>query len=143
MEIEIREASPVDLRSISKINELFSATYSHREEFFREGIMFNRAIVACENDIVIGYLIYEILWGNTPFLALVRVVPEARRKSVGTKLLSSLEERLKKENFTVLISSSEEVNKSGNEYHKKTGFKNIGTVEMIYGKEVFYRKDLK
>lgn len=142
-EIKIRTATPSDIGDVLRINEFFSNAYSHREEFFREGLTAGRIIVADQNGTVVGYLIYEVLWGNTPFLALVKVAPESRGQGVGKKLLGALEEKLQKENFAALVSSSEEVNQSGNEYHQKMGFKNIGTVEMIYGKEVFYRKDLK
>jgi hypothetical protein len=50
---------------------------------------------------------------------------------------------LKTKGYKELLSSSEKVNKVGNTFHQKQGFKTIGRLNMIYGIEVFYRKDLK
>ena len=141
---EVRIAADVDLPGILKVNAFFTNPYSHTEEFFREGISFGHVLVACtpSND-VIGYAIYEVLWGNTPFLSLVRVIPSEQGRGVGRTIMAALEKRLKDQKYPALISSSEESNASGSAYHEKMGFRSIGTLEMIYGREVFYRKDLK
>ena len=141
-DMRIEWANEPDFLAILKINESFSHVYSHHESFFKEGIAGGRVLIAREGDRAVGYLIYQVLWGNTPFLALVRVLPKYRGKGLGRQLLSVCEEKLKKDGFRALVSSSEKMNEEGNMFHTKIGFKNIGTVEMIYGEEVFYKKEL-
>ena len=141
-DFEIRQANASDLESILDINKSFFTDYSHDESFFREGLAAGRVLIVDSGDKAAGYLIYQVLWGNTPFLALVRVLPESRGKGIGKKMLSICEEKLKKEGYEAIISSSEKVNKEGNEFHVKMGFEPVGTVQMIYGAEVFYRKNL-
>lgn len=135
-------AKESDFAAILTVNESFFNAYSHDDSFFKEGITAERVLVAFHGQDVAGYLIYQILWGNTPFLALVRVLPEFRGKGLGTQLLSLCEEKLKKEGYEALISSSEKSNPEGNAFHTKMGFTSIGTLQMIYGGEVFYKKHL-
>ena len=142
VEFQVAWAKGSDLEPILKVNEFFSNEYSHSEAFFKEGITSGRVLIARNGDRVVGYLIYEILWGNTPFLALLKIAPDFQGKGVGKKLLSTLEGKLRKDGYRALISSSEAVNQAGNEFHIKSGFQNIGTLEMIFGKEVFYKKEL-
>lgn len=139
---EIKTAREADLSSILEINTSFFSAYNHDESFFREGIAAGHVLVARSSGSAVGYLIYQVWWGNTPFLALIRVLPEFRGKGLGKKLLTLCEEKLKKEGYEALISSSERSNAEGNAFHHKMGFEPIGMLQMIYGEENFYCKSL-
>lgn len=138
--IELARGS--DVASILEINKTFFTEYSHDESFFREGVAAERVFVARSGDVSVGYLICQVWWGNTPFLALLRVLPEFRGRGIGKTLLASCEEKLRKEGRSALISSSENINPDGNAFHRKMGFEPIGTLRMMYGEENFYRKNL-
>lgn len=141
-DLRVELARESDVASILEINKSFFTEYSHDESFFREGVAAARVFIARSDDVSAGYLIYQVWWGNTPFLALLRVLPEFRGKGIGRTLLTLCEEKLKKEGYAALISSSENINLDGNAFHRTMGFEPIGTLRMIYGEENFYRKNL-
>ena len=141
--LQIRTATLSDRAGIDEITEKFSEHgYSHSSRYFDEAISTQKALVALEDEKVVGYLTHHVIWGNTPYIELLRVTSLFQRKGIGLKLLSELEKILKAGKHEVLISSSEKTNKVGNDFHKKSGFKPIGELDMIYGKEVFYKKVL-
>lgn len=141
--IVIRLATTEDRKGIDSINNEFrDHEYSHSSQYYDEAIAGQKIFVAIENDQVIGYLGYHILWGNTPFLELVQVTSTYQRKGVGAQLLAELANKLKADGYNNLISSTEKINDIGNAFHKKRGFQAIGELDMIYGKEVFYLKKL-
>ena len=141
--LAIRTAEPTDREGIDKITEEFSDHgYSHASSYFDHALISQKILVAVDGDRIVGYLTHHIIWGNTPYIELLRVTVHFQRKGVGLKLLSELEEMLKAAKYGVLISSSERTNDVGNHFHKKSGFAPIGELDMIYGKEVFYKKEL-
>lgn len=142
--LSIRLAQLTDRKGIDRITKEFSDhEYSHSSGYFDEVLSAKRIFVAEENGKVVAYLTYYIIWGNTPYIELLRVTSPYQRKGIGRKLLSALEKELKKKGYKVLLSSSERINKIGNIFHKRAGFKPIGELNMIYGRELFYKKKLK
>jgi GNAT superfamily N-acetyltransferase len=140
-DVRIEAARESDLGSILEIDERFKHEHPHRESYLEEGIAFGRVFIARSDEEVAGYLIYHLIWGNTPFLALVRVLQEFQGRGIGRALIGELERTLRAEGFKALISSST-VNESANDFHEKMGFRKIGALPMIYGVENFYRRDL-
>lgn len=140
--MNIRFATKNDISAIEKINTFFDTEYENPSDFFLESILHNRLLVAKKKEKIIGYLVYQILWGNTPILALVRVHPDFQRKNIGQEMVLFFEEELRKKGFTEYISSHEIVNIISENFHKKLEMKCIGKLEMIYGKEKFYRKKI-
>lgn len=139
----IRTAEPSDRVGVDQITEEFSDHgYSHASSYFDNALISQKILVAIEGGRIVGYLTHHIIWGNTPYIELLRVTSLFQRKGVGLKLLSELEKMLKAAKYEVLISSSERTNEVGNNFHKKSGFEPIGELDMIYGKEVFYKKVL-
>lgn len=141
--LSIRLARLADRKGIDRITKEFSDhEYSHSSDYFDAALSAKRIFVAEENGKVVAYLTYYIIWGNTPYIELLRVTSTHQRKGIGGKLLSVLEKELKKRGHKVLLSSSEKVNKIGNIFHRRVGFKPIGELNMIYGREIFYKKKL-
>jgi ribosomal protein S18 acetylase RimI-like enzyme len=139
-EFEFMLATTTDLVDILEFNKSFAHEYKHDLSFFDEGIISQRVFVARKDSQLAGYLIWQVIWGNTPFLALIRVAPPFRGKGLGTSLLKLCEKKLKAGGYKALVSSSEASNQEGRDFHRKKGFREIGIVEMGYGPEVFYRK---
>src|ERR1700739_3371289 len=129
-EIQISQAEQSDLDSILAINQHFSYLYSHEESYLQQQIAAGRVFLARSGEQVVGYLIYELIWGNTPFLALIRVLPEFQRKGIGSALFKELERALKQSGFKALVGSST-AGEIGNEFQVKMGFKKIGTLPLI------------
>lgn len=140
---QTRFATAKDRNGINKITKEFSDhKYSHSSQYFDDAITTQKIFVALDNKEIIGYIIYHVIWGNTPYIELLRVTSQYQRKGVGSQLLSKLENKIKTDGYNSIVSSSEKVNAVGNSFHKKQGFLNIGELNMIYGKEVFYLKRL-
>lgn len=141
--LKIRFAADTDRIAIDQITKEFDdRAYPHASSYFDEVIKNQKILVAVEDAQIIGYLIYHIIWGNTPFVELIYVTKEYQRIGVGLQLLTDLERKLKTLGYTVVISSSEQKNEIGNTFHKKHGFESIGTLDMIYGKEAYYKKKI-
>lgn len=139
----IRLATTEDRVGIDKITGEFSNhEYSHSAQYFDDAIATQKIFIALENEKIIGYVTYHILWGNTPFIELLRVTSNYQRKGIGSKMFTALADKLKADGYNTLISSSEKINEIGNEFHKKQGFQPIGELDMIFGKEIFYLKRL-
>ena len=140
---DINLAGRQDLPAIESINKhCEDKEYSHVDSFFEQGIDGHRVFVAYKDGKPAGYLIWQLLWGNTPFLALLRIIPECRGEGLGSELVEMLCYELKEVGFKALISSSEAVNEGGKKFHEKMGFEQIGELDMIFGKEVFYKRTL-
>jgi len=89
-----------------------------------------------------GFLIYDIWWGNCPFIELLKVNETYQRKGIGKELLSAAIKEIKSKNFTKLISSSEVVNDMGLSFHKSFGFSPLKTLDLPHGEEQFFSIDL-
>lgn len=132
-----------DRPSVDRITEAFSDNiYGHSNPFFNQAIEGGRLLIAYADGKPAGYLIYQMIWGNTPYLALIRVMPDQQQKGLGRQLVQRFEEKLKKEGFSAYISSSESDNEGSHVFHKKMGFRPIGTLDMIFGKEDFFKKEI-
>ena len=55
--------------------------------------------IAFDDKKAVGYGIYQLLWGNTPFLSLLKVIPDYQRHGIGPKILEKIEDRLKKQGY--------------------------------------------
>lgn len=94
----------------------------------------------------IGYLRLEYLWGRLPFIALVRVLPEARGRGAGRALLEAVEQQLRLQRVSALYSSSQADEPGPQSWHRHTGFTECGIIaEVNEGgvDEVIFRKRLE
>lgn len=141
--IQVRLANPDDKSGIDKITKEFDTHgYSHPPKYFDDCYATNSILVALENNVIVGYLVYHVIWGNTPFIELIQIPSMSQKKGIGSKLVLALEKKLKTEGFNTLLSSSEVINNMGNAFHQKVGFEHVGVIDMFYGKENFYRKQI-
>lgn len=100
-------------------------------------------VVAERGGELVGLLRLDLLWSRYPFIALVRVQEEHRRRGVGRAFLRFLDDHLASLGFDTLLSSS-----TGNEpepqaWHRHMGFVECGVIlglnEGGVG-EVFFRR---
>ncbi|MBI3576871.1 GNAT family N-acetyltransferase [Candidatus Gottesmanbacteria bacterium] len=141
--VKIRIAAPSDRKGINQITKEFNRhDYSHAPSYFDQAIAAKKIFVAILAGKVVGYLTFHVIWGNTPFIELLRVSEKYQKKGIGRLILAQLEKKLRRQSYSVLLSSSEEVNEVGNVFHKQMEFRPIGSLKMIYGTENFYKKSL-
>lgn len=135
-------ATPDQLDDVWQLQEKSETSWPHPKWFFEESLKQERVLLAQDDKIPVAYLLYQVLWGNTAFLSLVKVLPDYQRNGVGTALVRLLEERLKNLGFKSYITSSETTNVKTRRPLLEDGFIDIGELKMAHGEELFYIKKL-
>jgi GNAT superfamily N-acetyltransferase len=106
-----------------------------------------REIVVAEVDgELVGHLRLEYLWSQVPYIGLIRVLPEYRKKGIGRTLLHFLEEFLRSKGHSVLFSSSQADEPRPQAWHRNMRFEECGFIAGINEGEVgevFFQKALK
>lgn len=93
-----------------------------------------------------GTLRLEYLWSVVPYIALIRVQPDYRRRGVGRALLTFLEARLLDDGHRMLLSSSQADEPEPQAWHRHMGFVECGILAGINAGgvgEIFFRKLLQ
>lgn len=105
-----------------------------------------REVVVAERDgEAVGYARLEYLWSTVPYLALIYVRPEHRRRGVGKAMLEFLAERLRCQGHAGLYSSSQADEAAPQAWHRHVGFEECGFIAGINRGgvgEVFFRRRL-
>jgi ribosomal protein S18 acetylase RimI-like enzyme len=135
-------ALPNQLAGVWQLQETAGTTWPHPKSFFEESIKYQRLLLAQDGQRPIAYLLYQVIWGNTAFLSLLKVLPDYQRKGVGKRMVKLLEERLVTLGFTSYVTSSETTNQNTKQFFPDLGFTNIGELNMNHGGEIFYLKKL-
>ena len=107
----------------------------------------------CIEDVVIaewsgkrvGYVRLEYLWSIMPYISLIQVLPEYRRRGVGKALLRFIETFLREAGHEVLYSSSQADEPGPQTWHRYMGFEECGFITGINEGvgEVFFHKNLR
>ena len=108
-------------------------------------IQCQEVIVAERDGGLVGYLRLEFLWSLVPYIALIFVVPQNRRKGVGTALLGFAETYLRSQGHEALYSSSQANEPEPQAWHRHMGFLECGFIAGLNTGgigEVFFRKRL-
>jgi L-amino acid N-acyltransferase YncA len=115
----------------------------HPTSYLQTRLHDNMAFVAKDNSKnAIGFLIYNIWWGNCPFIELIKIHKSYQRQGIGLALLEEAKREIKSKGFKKLISSTEIVNQLGLGFHDKAGFKKLNSLDLPHGEEQFYSIDL-
>jgi len=138
--MEIRKAELSDMERIIEINNIVD--YGQPDEFIKKCISNDGVLVAIKNDTIVAFLLYQNIWWNTILLALLKVHSDFYSQGIGSKLLEYFENMLRDMWISSYTSSTMQDNPWAQNFHMKNWFKNIGTLDMHYGSEIFYRKDL-
>jgi ribosomal protein S18 acetylase RimI-like enzyme len=141
--IEFTWAFPEHLADILQVQEQSGTSWPHPKSFFEESLVYQRMLLARQDKTPIAYLLYEVIWGNTAFLSLLKVLPDYQRKGVGTSMVKLLEDRLVSLGFKSYVTSSETTNPNTKRFFPNLGFTQIGELQMQHGEEIFYLKKLQ
>ena len=134
-DIKIRFANLSDLAWLNRHEKWVSKSTK------KQNIEQKQYIVVELNSKLIGALRYELWWGHLPFLAIIWVEDEYQKKGIGKSLLNFLEEYLRKNKYSKLLSSSDD--SGAQKWHLKVGFKKSGYIDNLQKeKEVVFFKEL-
>jgi ribosomal protein S18 acetylase RimI-like enzyme len=140
--IKIIWATPQHLDDVWRVQEQSDLKHPHPKSYYEEALQFERLLLAYDGDTPVALLCFEILWGNTAFAALAKVLPDYQRKGIGQSMAEHLEVRLMALGFTSYICSTEDVNEAAKQILPHVGWVKIGELQMAHGCEIFYLKKL-
>lgn len=130
------------LEDLNRVQKLDSSTSKDDLEF-----KINHHLIALaekENELI-AYLRLDPIWNKIPYIGLIWVESDYRGKLVGTNLLEWLENKLLEKGHVFILSSSQTDEQNPQNWHRKVGFVECGTIEEINGPgigELFFRKNL-
>lgn len=136
----IEQAEKHHLREILEINLVID--YENPDDFVEYCLEKGYVAVYIEDDTVKAFSLYQLIWGNTLMLTLVKVLPECQGNWIGTSLIADFEEKMVQIWYKKYLSSTEKTNVLSQKFHSKLGFKEIGLLSMPHGEEIFYEKKL-
>jgi GNAT superfamily N-acetyltransferase len=114
-------------------------------EMVRRKVEAGEVVVAEWGGERVGYIRLEYLWSLVPYLALVTVLPECRRRGVGRAMLAYVEAMLQARGHEWLYSSSQADEPKPQAWHRHVGFEECGFIAGINAGgvgEVFFRRRL-
>ncbi len=136
----------INIDFATKQDELFiRKNVELTSEFFNKKLKYNEIFVAKVEDKQVGFLIFDYLWSEVPFMASIWIYPNFRKKGIGKSMLNYFEQYLSDNNYSMLFSSSMENAKEAQAWHKHMCFKECGFISEINDDntgEVFFRKSL-
>lgn len=91
----------------------------------------------------IGWLRFGFLWDMVPFVCLVSIEEEYRKKSVGKKLVNYWEEEMKQGNHKLVMTSTQ-ADEEGQYFWRKMGYHDMGALFELNGGpvEIFLLKKI-
>ncbi|HIR41458.1 MAG TPA: GNAT family N-acetyltransferase [Candidatus Egerieicola pullicola] len=84
-----------------------------------------RVLTAWDGQVLAGWLRYGWFWDNTPFLNLLFVQKEYRGQGWGNLLLRRWEEEMKRQGFSVLLTSTQAQEQSQH-FYRHFGYRDVG-----------------
>jgi ribosomal protein S18 acetylase RimI-like enzyme len=125
----VQFAQPGDQEHCERIDRTMG--FETARTIHQQAIAQGRALVARHADQVVGYLRYGFLWdGELPVIQMIRIVPEGRRRGVGRALMLALEQHLKQQQISRLLSSTDETNRHSLLFHQALGFQECGKLAI-------------
>ncbi|MGP3712837.1 GNAT family N-acetyltransferase [Brucella sp. RRSP16] len=102
-------------------------------------------IIALADAEPAGFLRYSWFWGVIPYMDMIWVIPQYRRRGIGGSLFQHWESAMREQQATQLMTSSVADEKEPQQFHRSNGFREAGAIS--FGKfqpqsEVFLIKDL-
>lgn len=138
--MEIRKAKLEELGAIITLNKIVD--YWQPDNFIKESIELWRVFVAIIEWDIVAFLLYQNIWGNTILLALLKVHSDFYSQGIGSNMLKYFESMLLGKWVTTYMSSTMLDNPRAQNFHIKNDFTDIWVLDMHYGKERFYKKNL-
>lgn len=121
------EASNDDLEKLVQIDSEVIGNTSRRN-YIERSIEFGKCIVAKENDVIVGFLIYEVNFFECAFISLIIVSPSSRRRGYASLLMDYM---VSSSPTTKVFSSTNRSNINMQKVFEINGFIQSGVVENL------------
>ena len=101
------------------------------DELFDRKLKYSEILIAKIDNKPVGFLIFDYLWTDVPFIAQIWIFTDNRKIGIGNGLLNYFEQHLSDNNHIMLFSSSMENAKEAQAWHKHMGFIECGFISEI------------
>lgn len=79
----------------------------------------------------VGVIEYKDFWKGMPYLSLIKLLPEFRRKGIGREAMRLFEEEMKRAgNKAILLST--QVDEDAQRFYRKIGYRECGSLILEY-----------
>lgn len=95
------------------------------EAEFVNKVKMKRGYVLLENGIPVGLLRYNLFWDNTPFCTMLFIAEDYQGKGYGRSLMEYWEADMKKQDYGMLLTSTQ-VDETAQHFYRKLGYKDCG-----------------
>jgi len=116
----------IEQATSSDIEAIITADGEISEDMLERKIRDGEIILAKEKGKILAILRYSLFWDSIPFLNLIKVESENRRKGLGSALLLHWEESMK-ENGHELLMSSTQSDEDGQFFFDRLGYRKTGS----------------
>lgn len=117
--MNIRAAANEDLNFLCQYD-----MHITKEELINS-ILLNRIYIAEENEAVIGWLRYNLFWDNTPFMNMLYILEEHRKKGCGENIVQYWEKQMKSHNYSYVMTSTAS-DEYAQHFYVKLGYRAVG-----------------
>ncbi len=115
------------------------------ESELRNCIRGKKILVVFHNEFFVGWLRFGLFWDNLPFMNMLYILEEYRRKGMGRRLVAFWENEMAKENYRLVLTSTQS-NEQAQFFYRKIGYTECGALllpkeplEMIFYKNLTER----
>lgn len=126
----------------SDMETLFAYDKHIRKTELESVISLGHVIVAENNGAFLGWLRWNLFWDNTPFMNMLFLLEEYRRKGYGKAMVSYWEKMMQKEGYKLVMTSSLS-NETAQHFYRKLNYVDSGvlllpgeTSEIIFTKRI-------
>ncbi len=113
---------------LSKLCELDHTADSHNIERLIEQKQF---VVTESSKTIVGMIRLEYVWTVIPYIGLIWIVPDSRKRGLSRRLLDFVCDHLRRQGHKVLFSSSQADEPAPQAWHRHVGFVDSGRIEGI------------
>ncbi len=87
-------------------------------------------LIAREQAEIVGFLRFSRFWGRIPYMEMIRVLDGHRRSGVGTALFLTWEKEMRESGARLLMTSSECDESRPQDWHRRNGFSETGSIGL-------------
>lgn len=111
----------ITLKKAKKEDANFWTTIDGHINSIAEG----RAYIILNDGAPAGVIAYTMFWEELPFMTLIKLSPEYRRRGFGREAIALFEEELKKLGYCALLVSTQ-TDEEAQHFYRKAGYKECG-----------------
>jgi len=137
MNLTIRIATPQDIDVLSQHEQKHIS-----RDLLSHKITHGEVTVAYVDDVFVGWLRHGLFWDGIPFMNLIELLPEYHGKGIGTKLTLYWEAAMKAQDYTKVMTSTQQ-DETAQHFYTKLGYRAIGGfAEAGEAYEILFEKHL-